>query len=125
MFFRKYKDLRNWLQEVQLLSGAVNENPYIHGMMFFSHLFYKHGFIAVGQPPAFGNAYKNISKEVFEKTYIALPIYFCYRCGLTNTSFESTDDVTTTLLSLYPSLDDETARYLVSTWSGAEIQDRS
>jgi hypothetical protein len=87
-------------------------------MMFFSHIFFIHGFLGANRPaPAFPDAYRNFTKEVLDNTYIALPIYFGYRCGLDNSSIGSDEEFKKVLKVKYPTLNHEVAENLISEWS--------
>jgi hypothetical protein len=87
-------------------------------MRFFSHIFYVRGFLIPGpnKTPAFPNAYKNISSEVFAKTYIALPLYFALRRGLEASPFASYEELLDTISKKYPTLDSTTLYRLYSDW---------
>jgi hypothetical protein len=96
---------------------------FIDSMRFFSYNFYSHGFLGVNKIPAFRNAYKNISTEVFTKTYIALPLYFALRCGLQTSSFASHDELIGTISKKYPNLDSTTLNRLYSDWRNVNQDD--
>ncbi|MBU0534302.1 MAG: hypothetical protein KJ887_05865 [Candidatus Omnitrophica bacterium] len=118
LFSPKLRTLRNLLLESKTLAGPPDKDPFILSMMFFSHLFYMHGFLCANQPiPAFPNAYKNISNHVFKSTYVALPIYFGYRCGLHNSNIKTNEEFKQIILKKYPTLDHDVADILISEWS--------
>jgi len=91
-------------------------DEFLRKLRFFSHLFYTHGFLGVNQIPAFPNAYKNISSDVFRKTYIALPLYFALRTGLQDSSFTSVEQMVEILSQKYPTLDSDVLHSLSSKW---------
>jgi hypothetical protein len=118
LFSPKFRKIRSSLLELKILSGPPDKDPFIRSMMFFSHLFYMHGFLWANQPtPAFPNAYKNISNDVFKSTYIALPIYFGYRCGLHNSNIKSNEEFKKIILQKYPILNHDVADTLIFEWS--------
>lgn len=93
--------------------------------MFFAHLFYLHGFLLSRfHGPAFRSAYKNITPDVFRKTYIALPVYFVLRQGLEQGSFGSNMKDLASRIKIvgmvYPNMPDpDIAPILLREWSGA------
>lgn len=121
VFSRKFKRLRKLLWEVKAYGGPVvytSRDEFLYGLAFFSYLFYTHAFlVSSNQPAAFGEAYKNISEEVFKKTYIALPVFFAFRYGSDHSQFKSTEELKTSLLKLYPTLDAEILNDLLLEWS--------
>lgn len=99
---------------------------FMDSMRFFSYNFYMRGFLYSGlhnKTPAFPNAYKNISSEVFAKTYIALPLYFALRPGLEVSPFSSYEDLLDTISKKYPALDSATLYRLYSDWKDSNRHD--
>jgi len=92
-------------------------------MRFFSYNFYVHGFLGLNQTPAFRYAYKNISTEVFTKTYIALPLYYALCCGLEDTPFSTYEELLADISKKYPSLDSITLYRLYEDWNNATQSD--
>lgn len=126
LFSRRFRTLRKLLFEVRMFWPPSQGDEFLRKLRFFSFLFYSHGFLGVNQIPAFPNAYKNISPDVFKKTYIALPLYFALRCGPQNSTFSSIEEMVVTLSQKYPTLDSDVLRQLSSEWkkAGREELDR-
>jgi len=123
LFSSKFRKLSDSLVEINILSGPPDKDPLILSMMFFSHLFYIRGFLGANQPaPAFPDAYKNISDDVLKSTYIALPIYFGYRCGLQNSNIKSNEEFKNIIIQKYPTLNHDIAGTLISEWSNSPIE---
>ena len=114
----KLRELSDSLVEINIHSGKPDKDPFILSMMFFSHIFFIHGFLGANRPaPAFPDAYKNIPAEILDSTYIALPIYFGYRCGLNNSRIGSAEEFKRVLKVKYPTLNHDVAENLISEWS--------
>ena len=109
--------------EVRMFWPPSQGDEFLRKLRFFSYLFYTHGFLGVSQIPAFGNAYKNISPDVFRKTYIALPLYFALRVGLQDSSFTSLEQMVATLSRKYPTLDSDVLGRLSSEWKEASQEE--
>jgi len=82
-----------------------------------------HGFLGVNKIPAFPNAYKNISTEIFTKTYIALPLYYALRCGLKDSPFSTYEELLADISRKYPNLDSITLYQLHEEWNSANQSD--
>lgn len=123
LFSRRFRTLRKLLFEVRMFWPPSQADDFLRKVRFFSFLFYTHRFLGVNQIPAFPKAYKNISPDVFKKTYIALPLYFALRCGLQDSSFTSTEQMVVTLSQKYPTLDSDILRRLSSEWKEASREE--
>ena len=104
LFSRKYKNLKASLLEVKSYN-VPSKDSFINSLMLFAHLFYLRGFLGATQMPAFPNAYKNISTDIFKKTYIALPLYFALHRGVQDSSFTTYDELLQGISEKYPTLD--------------------
>lgn len=100
------------------LYSPPSDDSFMDSMRFFSYNFYVRGFLLPGpnRTPAFPNAYENISTEVFTKTYIALPLYFALRSGLSASPFGSWEDLLDAISKTYPMLDSGTLYHLHLKW---------
>ena len=116
LFSRRFRSLRKLLIEARMHFPPPAEDTFLSGIRFFSYLFYTKGFLGENQIPAFPNAYKNISPDVFKKTCIALPLYFAFRYGLQNSSFTSVEQLISTLSKKFPTLDTEVLHQLSLEW---------
>ena len=123
LFSRKFRTLRRLLFEVRMFWPPSQADDFLSKLRFFSFLFYSHGFLGVNQIPAFPNAYKNITPDVFQKTYIALPLYFALRSGLQDSSFTSVEQLVVTLSQKYPTLDGDVLQRLASEWKEANLEE--
>ena len=123
LFSRRFRTLRKLLFEVRMFWPPSEDDEFLRKFRFFPYLFYTHGFLGVNQIPAFPNAYKNISPDVFRKTYIALPIYSALRSGLQDSSFTSVEQMVVTLSQKYPTLDSDVLRQLSSDWRDASREE--
>lgn len=119
LFSRRFRALRKLLFEVRMFWPPSQGDEFLRKLRFFSFLFYSHGFLGVNQLPAFPNAYKNITPDVFKKTYIALPLYFALRCRPQDSTLTSIEEIVRTLSQKYPTLDSEVLRRLSSEWKEA------
>jgi hypothetical protein len=115
LFSGKSRNLRNLLMETRRYCPP--DDPFLGGARNFSYIFYTHGFLGVNQPPAFPNAYKNISTEVFRKTYASLFLYFGLRRGIGASPFTNHDEFVDALSKKFPYLDRAALKYLDSEWN--------
>lgn len=115
LFSGKLRNLRNLLMETRRYCPP--DDPILGGARNFSWIFYTHGFLGVNKPPAFHNAYKNISTEVFKKTYTSLLLYFGLRRGIGASPFANHDEFVDALSKKFPYLDGVTLNYLNNEWN--------
>lgn len=116
LFSQKYRTLRKLIIEVRNFWSISLNNELLNQMKFFSYIFYANGFLGINQSPAFPGAYKNISPDVFKKTYIALPLYYALRYGIKNSNFTSIEEIIAILSQKCPTLDTNSLKYLSSEW---------
>ena len=120
LFSRRFRNLKGLLNETRRYNPPTGDS-FFDSLMFFSYLFYLRGFLfpgPVNQVPAFPNAYKNISTDVFKKTYVALPVYFALRYDSQASPFAPSDKLLNMLLKTYTTLDLTTLKRLYSDWKG-------
>ncbi len=117
VFSRRFRQLRRLLFEVRIHWPPSEDREVLNRLRFFPYLFYTKGFLGGNQIPAFPNAYKNISPDVFRKTYIALPVYSALRSGLDDLGFDSIEQMTAMLSQRFPTLDSNVLCQLSSDWS--------
>lgn len=122
LFSRRFRTLRKLLFEVRMYFPPP-EDTFLSGIRFFSYLFYTKGFLGGNQIPAFPNAYKNISPDVFRKTYIALPLYFAFRYGLQNSRFTSVEQLISTLSKKFLTLDTDLLHRISLEWGKADREE--
>jgi len=123
LFSQKYRTLRKLIIEVRSFWSPSTDDEFLNQMKFFSYIFYTSGFLGINQKPAFPNAYKNISPDVFKKTYIALPLYYVLRFGIKNSNFTSIEETIAILSQKCPSLDINSLKYLSSKWCDSSHDD--
>lgn len=116
LFSRKFRTLRKLIIEVRSFWSPSPDDEFLNQMKFFSYIFYISGFLGINQKPAFPNAYKNISPDVFKKTYIALPLYYAFRHGIKNSNFASVEKLVAVLSQKCPTLDINLLKRLSSEW---------
>lgn len=123
LFSRKFRNLRKLLFEVKMFWPPSQGDKFLMELRFFSYLFYTHGFLGVNQTPAFPNAYKNISPDVFRKTYVALPLYYAFRHGIKDSNFTSVEELVAVLSQKCPTLDINVLKRLSSEWKESSHDD--
>lgn len=123
LFSRRFRTLRKLLIEVRMYWPPPLADEFLSRLRFFPYLFYTHGFLGVNQISSFPNAYKNISADVFKKTYITLPLYFALRSGLQNSSFTSVEQLVSTLSKKFPTLDTDVLHHLSLEWKEASREE--
>jgi len=128
LFSRKFRSLRDSLRRVddgtmKIESNRLRSDSFISNLILFSSEFYWKGFILSVTPtgkPIFGDAYKNIPDSVFQKTFIAVPIFYALKYGRKKEYFQSSDSIEITLAQIYPTLDLGTLKILVTQWKNVD-----
>lgn len=123
VFSRRFRQQRRLLFKVRIHWPPTEDRDVLNRLRFFPYLFYTKGFLGGNQIPAFPNAYKNISPDVFRKTYIALPVYSALRSGLDDLGFTSIEQMTDMLSQRFPTLDGDVLCQLSSDWSKANHEE--
>jgi hypothetical protein len=118
LFSPKFRTLRNLVNEMRRSWSISLENELLNQMKFFSYIFFLSGFLGIckNRKPAFPNAYKNISLDIFKKAFTALPLYYAFRYGMENSGFSSVEDLVTILSQKCSTLDIDILKHLSLEW---------
>ena len=115
LFFRRYSNLRSLLYDIHRFD-QLSDDDFSKYLRWFPHLFYDSGFLGLNSQPAFPKAYKNITSDIFKKTYSALLLYYAFRKGINNSTFASLDEFVNKLLGRYSTLDVLAVKSLSLKW---------
>ena len=115
LFFRRYRNLRTLLYDIHRFD-PLSDDDFSQQLRWFPHLFYDSGFLGLNSQPAFPKAYKNITSDIFKKTYSALLLYYAFRKGINNSTFASLDEFVNKLLERYSTFDILAVKSLSLKW---------
>jgi len=84
----------------------------------FIQKFYMCGFLGTStQLPVFGYTAKYITPQIFNRTCIALTIYYSFRYGLNKIGLKSYDELQNTILKIFNTLDPSPLNNFINEWS--------
>ena len=84
----------------------------------FIQKFYGSGFLGKNaQLPEFGYTVKYITPQIFNRTCMALTVYYSLRFGLTKIGLKSYDELKNEILKIFNTLDPSSLNNLINKWS--------
>ena len=117
-FFSKKAKLKDMIDRVimECYPKAYTDEFY-NKCLFFSNLFYTHGFLySMNKPPAFLDSYKNINEEKFKSTYISLPVFYTLKTEIGGNANKSLDEVFNAIEDIYSILDLNIFKIITKEW---------